>query len=68
MDAPLTPRQQLVTVAHAFKADVALSVPDSQHSQTANIVSVDFSKITNVPNWNGRRLESDGQQRDSIPP
>ena len=45
---PLAPRQQLVTVAHAFKADVALSVPDSSIFDS-NIVSVDFSKITNFP-------------------
>ena len=52
MDAPLAPRQQLVTVAHAFKADVALSVPDASITD-ANIVSVDWSKITNAPTGMG---------------
>ena len=47
-DAPLAPRQQLVTVAHAFKADVALSVPPASITNS-NIVSLDYSKITNVP-------------------
>ncbi len=52
MDAPLAPRQQLVTVAHAFKADVALSVPPASITDD-NIVSVDFSKITNFPAGTG---------------
>ena len=51
-DAPLAPRQQLVTVAHAFKADLALSVPPASITD-ANIVSVDFSKITNFPTGMG---------------
>ena len=51
-DPALAPRQQLVTVAHAFKADVALSVPDNSITD-ANIVSVDFSKITNFPTGTG---------------
>ena len=52
LDAPLAPRQQLVTVAHAFKADIALTVPDASITD-ANIVSVDWSKITNAPSGGG---------------
>jgi hypothetical protein len=44
-NAPLTPRQQLVSVGYAMKAN---TVPDNSITN-AKIVSVDWSKITNPP-------------------
>lgn len=44
-DAPLTPRQQLVSVAYAMKAN---SVPDGSITNS-KILSVDWSKITGTP-------------------
>ena len=55
IDTPLTPRQPFASVAYALVANTAMHVPDGS-IMDSNIVSVDWSKIINVPagmggNW-----------------